>query len=331
VISARFTLRTRLAALVTALLGVISLAIFLTFPVWMERTAVAGQVARSNSIAGMTAFSVSPALVFRDVAGFEEGFAGARRNTDLVYLQVTDSSGHEVAGYNTAAADSAGSGASGDGALVRGNLVTVTAPIESGGRVIGRLRLGMSLRQVRSDVRRARAAVAGISLLVFGVGLVAVLGISTYVTRPLAAIVATVERIVDGDRSRRAPVSGSVEIAHLARSFNRMVDSLDATQHLLQEANATLEARVDRRTSELAMTQNQLVQSQKMEAVGQLAAGVAHDFNNLLTGIIIAIELSQSSLHERDPIRADLGQALLAADRARTSPASSWRSGASRC
>jgi signal transduction histidine kinase len=294
------TLRSRLAALTTALIGAISVFIFLSFPKWLERGALQGQVAKAHSIASMTAFSVGPALVFQDKAGFEEGFDGARRNPDLVYLLVRDSVGAAVAG---------------DSIVVHDDVVSVSAPIESGGRTIGRLHLGMSLDAVRADVRKARAAVAVVSLLVFLVGMVAVLGISAYVTRPLDAILATVERIAEGDRSQRAPVSGSAEIANMARAFNRMVDSLDAARLQLEESNRTLEARVTARTEELKVMQDQFVQVQKMEAVGQLAAGVAHDFNNLLTSIIIGTELSLSALAEQDPIRVDLDQALLAANR----------------
>jgi two-component system cell cycle sensor histidine kinase/response regulator CckA len=58
----------------------------------------------------------------------------------------------------------------------------------------------------------------------------------------------------------------------------------------------------------------QLRQSQKMEAVGQLAGGIAHDFNNLITAIRGYSELVRESLPPGD--RDDIDQVVLAADRA---------------
>jgi PAS domain S-box-containing protein len=71
-----------------------------------------------------------------------------------------------------------------------------------------------------------------------------------------------------------------------------------------------------RAEQEMAALQEQLRQSQKIEAIGRLAGGIAHDFNNLLTVIKGYSQLSLTELKEDVPLRGNIEEIKRASEKA---------------
>ena len=97
--------------------------------------------------------------------------------------------------------------------------------------------------------------------------------------------------------------------AHLATNADGHAVAIEGLARDISARKAT--------EAENEQLQNQLLQTRKREAIGQLAGGIAHDFNNMLMVILNAAELIRHSTHSDSEIREDVGEILEVARRGR--------------
>ncbi|MEP6730189.1 MAG: ATP-binding protein [bacterium] len=99
----------------------------------------------------------------------------------------------------------------------------------------------------------------------------------------------------------------------------KLYQTADRRAYALGEANGRLENEIrerERAQEALVRSEEQLRQSQKMEAVGRLAGGIAHDFNNLLTAINGYADFLLADIERGDSRRDDVREIKKAATRA---------------
>ncbi len=159
-----------------------------------------------------------------------------------------------------------------------------------------------------AQVVAMRRGVLAASIAVLAVVLLVSFLLARGTTRGLARIESAARALGAGELSVRLPETGADEVAQVSRTFNKMATDLQGARLRLERWNEELQREVEARTEELRAAQAQLVEAQKLAAIGQLGAGVAHEINNPLTGILGNAQLLLEEKPEGHPDREPLGK-----------------------
>jgi len=105
------------------------------------------------------------------------------------------------------------------------------------------------------------------------------------VLRPIHGLNVGMRRVASGDLSSKIEPVSQDELGRLGSTFNEMTDELAVARHRMEKWTQSLEEEVEKKTKEIRETQEKLIQSEKMAALGRMTADIAHEIRNPLTAL----------------------------------------------
>ncbi|HEX5386872.1 MAG TPA: ATP-binding protein [Gemmatimonadales bacterium] len=142
---------------------------------------------------------------------------------------------------------------------------------------------------VQQIVANERRILLAIIVVAVGAGLLTSLVISRSLARPINQLREGMAVVGGGDLEHPIDVRSRDEVGDLARAFASMTDSLRQSRAAMVRLNAELAAKI----GQLERTQSQLVQSEKLASIGEMAAAVAHGLRNPLASLRASAQLVQ--------------------------------------
>lgn len=281
--------------------GVLLLVLVYTAMGYLRSSNYEGLLKRAQTTASLFATTTKDAVLSYDLASQETFVTELMTNPDMRYVRILGADGEVFAQAGDAALLAQPFQADTAPEQVDDGIYDIEASIVEGGELYGRVQLGIDTRYLESAIM----AMQNWSITIASVEMVLVALFSfvlgTYLTAQLSVLRRAAKTVASDNLDVEVPVNSRDEIAEVGSAFNLMIERLKATRQTrdqfeeeLKELNQSLEQRVERRTEALLKSnaqlkdanqqireaQAQLLQSEKMASLGQMAAGVAHEINN---------------------------------------------------
>lgn len=285
-----------------AFIEAIVLAILIsTILSYMKKTNEEGLENYVRTTATLFATTTKDAVLSFDLASLETFTEEFLKNQSVLYVRVLDGDKNILASGGDTVYLSRQFIADKRYSDINDNIYDVEAMIEVEEVVYGYIEIGVSTERIDDSLNEAQKLAAGIALVEMLLVALFSFALGVYLTKQLKVLRNSTRNIAAGDLDHEIEIKTHDEVGEVSKSFNTMIASLKKAKQEshqyhdeLLELNKSLEDRVARRTQkiseqkqkletafdQLKTTQKQLVQSEKMASIGQLAAGVAHEINN---------------------------------------------------
>ncbi|QEN05923.1 HAMP domain-containing protein [Thiospirochaeta perfilievii] len=159
---------------------------------------------------------------------------------------------------------------------------------------------GTEERSIYAPIDNATRIFILFSLINIFISIIIVFIISNKITKPMEKLTLLAKEMANNNLSIRAQISSNDEIGILSENLNIMVERLEESKKGLEEKVNVRTKELRDSLMELQITQEQLVESEKMAALGNLVAGVAHEIN---TPVGICITATSFVIEETESIK----------------------------
>lgn len=219
----QISLKVKIIASVAALVALISIFVYVYFPARQNKQAFQARQEEAMRLAEILGHNVTAGLEFDDQESVASSVEAVKTREDLISVVVLNRERKEFYTYTSETFN-----VDGDHMKEGKDLLSVEAPVQSYGNTIGAIQLKLSLHDLQKRAAANRGAVAIVSIVIIGLGILLGIYMTRMILVPLGKVNAIIRKAAEGegDLTQHLTIESNDEIGQFSQSFNEFLEKL---------------------------------------------------------------------------------------------------------